>query len=161
MVLECALKNVIVGDSAGPLVSTCSPATALSSAPAERVTGSVRMTSLFSTVSRFALWTSTTGVSPVTVIVSASAPTFRSALTVATNDPVSSIPSRLTVLKPGSVNVTSYVPGRRSIIRYWPVPSVTAGFVFFIRARGGASAGGPRRAGPGGTRDGSLRGGWG
>ena len=105
--LECALKNVIVGDSAGPLVSTCSPATALSSAPAARVAGSVWMTSLFMTTSRFALWTSTTGVSPVTVIVSASAPTFMSALMVATNEPVSSMPSRLTVLKPVSVKVTS------------------------------------------------------
>ena len=42
----------------------------------------------------------------MTVIVSASVPTFRSALTVAVNDPVSSIPSRLTVLKPVSVKVT-------------------------------------------------------
>ena len=50
----------------------------------------------------FALTTSTTGVSPLTVIVSATAPTFSSTLTVAANDPVSSMPSRLTVLKPGS-----------------------------------------------------------
>ena len=53
-----------------------------------------------------ALWTSTTGVSPVTVIVSSSAPTRSSALTVATKVPVSSMPSRLTVENPGSVNVT-------------------------------------------------------
>ena len=39
-VLECALKNVIVGDSAGPLVSTLSPGVALSSAPAARASGS-------------------------------------------------------------------------------------------------------------------------
>ena len=38
--LECALKNVIVGDSAGPLVSTVSPGVALSSAPAARANGS-------------------------------------------------------------------------------------------------------------------------
>src|SRR4051794_22181253 len=37
--LECALKNVIVGDNAGPLVSTLSPGVALSSAPAARATG--------------------------------------------------------------------------------------------------------------------------
>ena len=49
---------------------------------------------------------STMGVSPVTVIVSASAPTFRSALMTALNAPASSTPSRLTVLKPVSVNVT-------------------------------------------------------
>ncbi len=46
------------------------------------------------------------GDSPVTVIVSASSPTRSSALTVAVNVPVSSMPSRLKVLNPGSVNVT-------------------------------------------------------
>ena len=64
------------------------------------------MISLVSTVCRCALCTSTIGDSPVTVMVSSSAPTRRSAFTVAMNDPVSSMPSRLTVLKPGSVNVT-------------------------------------------------------
>ena len=53
-----------------------------------------------------ALCTSTIGVSPVTVIVSSRAPTLRSPFTVATNVPDSSMPSRFTVLKPGSVNVT-------------------------------------------------------
>ena len=52
------------------------------------------------------LWTSTTGVSPVTVIVSSSAPTSRLALTVVTNQSGSSKPSRLNMLKPVSVNVT-------------------------------------------------------
>ena len=55
--------------------------------------------------------TSTSGASPVTVIVSSSAATRRSALIVAVKNPVSSIPSRLIVLKPGSVNVTLYVAG--------------------------------------------------
>jgi hypothetical protein len=64
------------------------------------------MTSLFSVTSRLALCTSTTGVSPVTVIVSASAPTLSSALIVAVNEPLSSTPSRLNVLKPGNVKVT-------------------------------------------------------
>ena len=68
--------------------------------------GIAAMMSLFIVVCTFALWTSTIGVSPVTVIVSARAPTFRSALIVATNVPLSSMPSRFTVLKPGSVNVT-------------------------------------------------------
>jgi hypothetical protein len=49
---------------------------------------------------------STIGDSPVTVTVSSTAPTRISALTVATNEPLSSRPSRLTVLKPGSVKVT-------------------------------------------------------
>ena len=50
------------------------------------------------------------------------------------NDPVSSTPSRLTLLKPVSVNVTAYTPARRSTMRYWPLPSVTAERVFSIRA---------------------------
>ena len=64
------------------------------------------MTSLFNVTSRRVLCTSTTGVSPVTVTVSARAPTLRSALMVAVNDPVNSIPSRRNVLKPCKVNVT-------------------------------------------------------
>jgi hypothetical protein len=32
------------------------------------------------------------------------------------------------------VNVTLYVPGRRSMIRYWPAPSVTAVRTFSINA---------------------------
>ena len=49
---------------------------------------------------------STTGVSPKTVTVSSTCPTFISALIVAVNDVVNSTPSRLKVLKPGSENVT-------------------------------------------------------
>ena len=64
------------------------------------------MRSLLIVVCRRTLCVSTIGVSPVTVIVSASAPTFRSAFTAAVNEPVSSMPSRFTVLKPVSVNVT-------------------------------------------------------
>ena len=62
-------------------------------------------------------WTSTTGVSPETVIVSSNVPTFSSAFTVAVNAVVSSRPSRLNVLKPGRVKVTVYSPGRKSTIR--------------------------------------------
>ena len=71
-----------------------------------RAAGSASMTSRVMTVCLVTLCTSTSGVAPETVIVSSSAPTFRSALTVAVNVPVSSIPSRFTALKPGSVNVT-------------------------------------------------------
>ena len=53
-----------------------------------------------------ALVTSTIGASPLTVIVSATPPALRSAFTVATNEPDSSIPSRLTVVNPCSANVT-------------------------------------------------------
>ena len=105
-VLECALKNVIVGDSAGPLVSTIRPGVALSSAPAARAAGIAWMISLFITTSRLALCTSTTGVSPVTVIVSASAPTRISIGIVTTCEPDSSMFSRFTVVKPRSVKVS-------------------------------------------------------
>jgi hypothetical protein len=64
------------------------------------------MMSLLTVCCTFALCTSTIGVSPVTVIVSSRAPTFKSPLTVATKLPDSSMPSRLTVLNPGKENVT-------------------------------------------------------
>ena len=66
----------------------------------ERADGIAVMRSPLIVVCRRTLCVSTIGVSPVTVIVSASAPTFRSALTTAVNEPVSSMPSRRTVLKP-------------------------------------------------------------
>src|ERR1043165_3718891 len=71
-----------------------------------------------------------------------------SALIVALNEPVSSMPSRLTVLKPVSVNVTEYVPGRRSTMRYVPVPSLTADRVFSISAGLEASTVTPGRTAP-------------
>ena len=46
------------------------------------------------------------GAAPLTVMVSSRDPTRRSAFTVAVKFPESSMPSRLTVLKPGSVKVT-------------------------------------------------------
>jgi hypothetical protein len=69
--------------------------------------GTVVSSSFVSVFCRLTLCTSTIGVSPVTVIVSVTWPTLSSAFTDATNVPVSSMPSRLTVLKPGSVNVTA------------------------------------------------------
>src|SRR5688500_20341511 len=62
-------------------VQTCAlpisvtPGVALRSEPTARVAGIVWMTSEFITISRRVVWTSTTGVSPVTVMVSSSAPT--------------------------------------------------------------------------------------
>ena len=58
--------------------------------------------------------TSTNGDSPVTVIVSSRDPTGSSAFTVAVKPAVSTIPSRINVLKPGKSKVMEYVPGRRS-----------------------------------------------
>ncbi len=71
-----------------------------------RPLGMASTTSLLRTRCWAALCTSTTGDSPVTVMVSSMAPTRMSALTVAVKDPVSSIFSRLTVLKPPRVKVT-------------------------------------------------------
>ena len=51
-------------------------------------------------------WVSTTGAVPETVTVSSRVPTFISALTVAVNPDVISMPSRLNVLNPGKVKVT-------------------------------------------------------
>src|SRR5262249_44776928 len=67
---------------------------------------------------------STTGDAEVTTTVSSSAPTFRSALTLAVNCAVSSTASRFTVENPGRLNVTAYTPGRRSTILYCPCESV-------------------------------------
>ena len=64
------------------------------------------MVSLLSTDWRRALCVSTIGVSPVTVIVSATAPTRIDMLIGITPAPVTSTPSRLTVVKPVSEPVT-------------------------------------------------------
>ena len=100
------MKNVIVGVAWRPLLSTVRPGVAFSSEPTARVAGMAAMMSALSVVSRFVFCTSTTGVSPTTVIVSATLPIFRSAFTVAANDPDSSIASRLTLLNPVNEKVT-------------------------------------------------------
>ena len=82
------------------------PGMSTASADWPRPAGMESMTSLLITRCSEADCTSTTGVWPVTVIVSSTAPSFISASTVAVNEPVSSMPSRLNVLNPGSVNVT-------------------------------------------------------
>jgi hypothetical protein len=61
---------------------------------------------------------STIGLSPVTVIVSCTAPTFSSASMFDVKLGDTSTPSRFTLLKPVSENVTLYVPGGRLMIRY-------------------------------------------
>ena len=70
------------------------------------------------TVRLCVLCTSTTGDAPDTVTVSSMPPTRICALIGAVKSDSSTMPSRTKVLKPGSVNVTLYVPGRRSSIRY-------------------------------------------
>src|SRR5215831_2830354 len=134
-IAPCALN---VQELHGPVLTSCwppnSPGTSTRTALYEPAVGIAFRMSFDNTVCRCAFWTSTTGVSPVTVTVSATAPTRMSALTLAVNDPVSSMPSRFVALKPESVNVTEYVPGRKFSIRYWPVPSVMALRVFSISA---------------------------
>src|SRR5580765_7870831 len=129
--VNIAMNGVI---AALPLPCTCSPGMAESRAPYVRVAGTVLMTSLLSTAWRRALCVSTIGVSPVTVTVSATEPTRIATLMGMTPDPVTSMPSRLTVVKPGSVTVIAYVPGGNSVSRYCPVPSVVAVRTFWIRA---------------------------
>ncbi len=106
-IAPCALN---VHELHGPVLTSCwppkSPGTSTTIELYEPAVGMALSTSFDSTVSRDAFWTSTTGVSPVTVIVSATAPTRSSALTLAVNEPVSSRPSRLTVANPASVKVT-------------------------------------------------------
>src|SRR5262245_7740179 len=84
------------------------------------------MTSRVMTLTCCTRCVSTTGDSPVTVTVSVISPTRRSALTMAVNCVVSSMPSRLTPANPGSVNETTYTPGLRSTILYCPFSSVVA-----------------------------------
>ena len=57
-------------------------------------------------------------------MVSLSVPTPSSTLTGAVKLPSSRMPARRIGLKPASVNVTSYRPGLRSMMRYCPAPSV-------------------------------------
>src|SRR5262245_11871506 len=92
--------------------------------------------------------TSTIGLAPETVIVSSSDPTFISALTVAVKLAGSSSPSRLYVLKPGSVNVTVYTPGRRSTMLYTPRSSLTTARIFSISSELAASTVTPGRTAP-------------
>ena len=68
--------------------------------------GRVESTSSVTRVWRRTFCTSTTGAAPVTVIVSSMPPTAMAESTLAVNPVVSSIPSRMIVLKPGSENVT-------------------------------------------------------
>ena len=72
-----------------------------------RPVGSASITSAPITRCRDTLRTSTTGVSPLTVIVSLMPPTRSSALIVAANAPVNSMPSRFKGVNPPSENVTA------------------------------------------------------
>src|SRR4051812_6013508 len=94
--------------------------------------GTASSTSRDSTCVFWLLCTSTTGEEPDTVTDSSSAPTLRSAFTVAVKFDGSSSPSRLKVLNPWSEKVITYTPGRRSTTWYLPSPSVDTVFVFSI-----------------------------
>ena len=68
--------------------------------------GSVSSCSVVSDCWATVFWTSTSGLAPVTVIVSSIPPTAISASMLAVNPAVSTTPSRMTVEKPGRVKVT-------------------------------------------------------
>jgi len=69
--------------------------------------GNTSTSSLLSTSRRWVLCTSTTGDAPDTTTVSSRAPTRISTFTGAVKSPWIVMPSRTTVLNPGSVNVTT------------------------------------------------------
>ena len=77
--------------------------------------GSASSSSFVATVCLRTLVVSTSGDAPLTVTVSSIEPTRRSPFTVAVNPAESWMPSRLTVLNPGRLKVTVYVPGRKSM----------------------------------------------
>ena len=79
-------------------------------------------------------WMSTTGTSPVTVIVSSTDPTASTPSTFAVKPALRLTPSRSTVEKPERVNVTVYSPETRPVIRYCPDPSGNAVRTCSIRA---------------------------
>ena len=99
--------NIVIRGSA-PEFTICRlmPGTAMRRLPTPREAGSAATTSELSTASRRVLRTSTTGVSPVTVMVSCRLLTRISALMVMVPVPVISTPSRTTDGESGSVNVT-------------------------------------------------------
>ena len=115
-------SHTIVGSSRLRIVpQTCpvAPPTLVSEARLEIIPGmrsarfwnslGVGMESTTSRVRTSVRWlfcTSTTGLAPVTVMVSATSPTRMSALTVAVKPDVNSRPSRLTEPKPVNANVT-------------------------------------------------------
>ena len=76
------------------------PGTSTARLAAARPEGRAAITSALITRCCVTPWTSTIGDAPETVIVSVSSPTPSSTLTPAVNEPVNSMPSRFTVLKP-------------------------------------------------------------
>ena len=71
-------------------------------------------------------FTSTTGDSPVTVIVSATVATSRVTFTVTVRPPATMMPSRFRVWKPTSSKRRLYVPGPKARNRYVPSSTVVA-----------------------------------
>ena len=116
--LECALKNVIVGDSAGAVRIHLQAGHRVE----QGARGARRRERLddvwFMTSSRFALWTSTTGVSPVTVIVSASAADLQIGVDRRDEGARELDALALDGAEAREREVTSYVPGRRSMMGY-------------------------------------------
>ena len=89
-----------------PLAGDTAPGTRAISPPMLLLVGSASIIAWLMTCSRVTPFTSMMGVSPVTVTVSATAPTFRSIFSVAVKLVLSSMPSRRSVVNPGRVYVT-------------------------------------------------------
>ena len=89
------------------LAMTCVAGISVMTPAVDRAAGMAAIKSFWMVVCRLTLCVSTMGVSPLTVIVSSMAPTLMSTLIEAVKFPVSSMPSRLTVLKPVRLNVTT------------------------------------------------------
>ena len=88
------------------LAATCVAGMSIITPAVDRAAGIAAMRSLAIVTCRLTLCVSTTGVSPVTMMVSCTVPTVMSALIDAVKVPANSIPSRLTVLKPVRPKVT-------------------------------------------------------
>ena len=99
-----------------PAVVIDTPGTSVIRLPITRAVGAASSISRVITCVCATLRMSTTGLEPVTVMVSVMAPVLNSAFTDAANPAVSVMPCRRTFEKPGSVNDTLYVPGWRSMI---------------------------------------------
>ena len=80
------------------------------------------------------LWISTVGACPVTTTLSSTADCSRVTSRLVLTPTLTWIPSRISVLKPGSLKVTVYVPGGKAGKRQWPRSLVTVSIEGRIRA---------------------------
>src|SRR5262249_26759606 len=114
----CALKNVIVGVAARPLLSTVTPGIAFRSDPYARVAGNDEIASAPITVPRRVFCRSTTGDAALTVTRSSTAPLCVSIVTDSLIEAAGAVAPRGSGGNRGKVASAWYVPGRRPQVRY-------------------------------------------